>query len=119
METASVLVSEADPDVRRLLVLVIERLGHEAIVLDPDDEIPPRVNLVLVEPTSPACVDQARRARAHRPELLVVAMSALPPEAEFLLSGPLEYLEKPFTIDGLLAKLSRPDVGQGGGELRR
>jgi DNA-binding response OmpR family regulator len=106
METASVLVSEADPDVRRLLVMVIERLGHEAIVLDGDLEIPHHIDLVLVEPTSPACIEQARRAREHRPELPVVAMSALPPEAEFLMNGPLEYLEKPFTIDGLVATLS-------------
>jgi CheY-like chemotaxis protein len=45
---ASILVSEADPDVRRLLVLVIERLGHEAIVLDRDAEVPPRTDLVLL-----------------------------------------------------------------------
>ena len=108
METASsVLVSEADPDVRRLLVMVIERLGHEAIVLDSDLEMPIHVDLVLVEPTSPACLEQARRAREHLPEVLVVAMSALTPAADFLRCGPLEYLEKPFTIDGLVAKLSR------------
>ena len=104
---ASVLVSEADPDVRRLLVLVIERLGHEAIVLDGNVEVPPRASLLLLEPTSPACIDQARRVRERWPELPVVAMSALPAEAAFLTSGPLEYLEKPFTIDGLLAKLAR------------
>jgi hypothetical protein len=34
-------------------------------------------------------------------------MSALPPEAAFLRCGPLEYLEKPFTIDGLVATLNR------------
>jgi DNA-binding NtrC family response regulator len=108
METASsVLVSEADPDVRRLLVLVIERLGHEAIVLDRDVDLPARVDLVLVEPTSAACLEEARRAREHRPEVLVVAMSALTPAADFLKCGPLEYLEKPFTIDGLVAKLNR------------
>ena len=104
---ASVLVSEADPDVRRLLVLVIERLGHEAIVLDGTVEVPSRASLLLLEPTSAACLEQARRARENRPEVLVVAMSALTPEAEFLKGGPLEYLEKPFTIDGLVAKLSR------------
>jgi DNA-binding NtrC family response regulator len=108
METASsVLVSEEDPDVRRLLVMVIERLGHEAIVLDSDLEMPANVDLVLVEPTSAACLEEARRAREHRPEVLVVAMSALTPAAEFLRGGPLEYLEKPFTIDGLVAKLNR------------
>jgi DNA-binding NtrC family response regulator len=108
METASsVLVSEEDPDVRRLLVMVIERLGHEAIVLDRDVDLPARVDLVLVEPTSAACLEEARRAREHRPEVLVVAMSALTPAADFLKCGPLEYLEKPFTIDGLVAKLNR------------
>lgn len=30
---ASILPSEADPDVRRLLVVFLDRLGHEAIVL--------------------------------------------------------------------------------------
>ena len=107
MAKASVLVSETDPDVRRLLVLVIERLGHEAIVLDGTVEAPSRASLLLLEPTSPACVEQARRARERCPQLPVVAMSALPPEAAFLTSGPLEYLEKPFTIDGLVAKLGQ------------
>jgi CheY-like chemotaxis protein len=104
---ASILVSEADPDVRRLLVLVIERLGHDAIVLDCDGEVPPRADLLLLEPSSRACIEQARRARERSPELPIVAMSALPPEAAFLRCGPLEYLEKPFTIDGLVAALSR------------
>jgi CheY-like chemotaxis protein len=105
MEKASVLICESDPDVRRLLVLVVERLGHRAVVLDRDVDVPPCAELLMFEPTSPGCIEQARRAREQCPEILVVAMSALPPEAEFLTSGPLEYLEKPFTIDGLVAKL--------------
>ena len=51
--------------------------------------------------------EQARRAREGCPELPIVAMSALPPEAAFLADGPLEYLEKPFTIEGIVAKLGR------------
>ena len=66
---ASVLVSEADPDVRRLLVLVIERLGHEAIVLDGTVEVPSRASLLLLELTSSACLEQARRARAGCPDV--------------------------------------------------
>jgi hypothetical protein len=49
---ASILVSEADPHVRKALVLSIERLGHTAIVLDPHAEIPPRADLVLFDPSS-------------------------------------------------------------------
>jgi hypothetical protein len=33
---ARILVNEADCDVRRLLVVMVERLGHESIVLDAD-----------------------------------------------------------------------------------
>jgi len=38
---ASILLSEADPDVRRLLVILLDRLGHEAIVLGGGVEAPP------------------------------------------------------------------------------
>ena len=36
MAAAKILVSESDRDVRRLLVVLIEQLGHEALVLEPD-----------------------------------------------------------------------------------
>jgi hypothetical protein len=47
---AKILVSEADPDVRRLLIVLIRRLGHEAVVLDPGGAVPPRADLLLAEP---------------------------------------------------------------------
>jgi hypothetical protein len=47
---AKILVSEADPDVRRLLIVLVRRLGHEAVVIDPDVEVPPRADLLLAEP---------------------------------------------------------------------
>src|SRR5690349_7235823 len=100
---ASVLVSEADPDVRRLLVVLVERLGHEAIVLGPDVRVPPRADLLLLEPLSPECLAQARTARALAPELPVVSLNMVPPEGQFLADGPLEYLPKPFTVDQLRA----------------
>jgi hypothetical protein len=65
---ASILVSEADHDVRRLLIVLMERLGHEAIALDPFVEIPPRGDLLLLEPSTPWCVEQARLARTFFPE---------------------------------------------------
>jgi len=75
---AKVLVSEADPDVRRLLVLLLERLGHDAVVLDPDVAVPPRADLLLVGPESAACREQGRRIRAYGPALPVLAWPALP-----------------------------------------
>jgi len=104
---ASVLVSEADPDVRRLLVVLVERLGHEAIVLGPDVRVPPRGDLLLLEPSSPECLAQARAARAAAPELPVVSLNMVPPEGRFLSDGPLEYLPKPFTVEQLRTVVQR------------
>ena len=58
---AKILVSEADPDVRRLLIVLVRRLGHEAVVIDPDVEVPPRADLLLAEPGT------------HAPEVPVVS----------------------------------------------
>ena len=96
---AKILVSEADPDVRRLLVLLLERLGHDAVVLDPDVAVPPRADLLLVEPESAACLEQARLVRAYFPDLPVLALNALPDDGGFLTRGPLGYLQKPFSVE--------------------
>ena len=58
---AKILVSEADPDVRRLLIVLVRRLGHEAVVIDPSVAVPPRADLLLAEPGT------------HAPELPVVS----------------------------------------------
>jgi DNA-binding NtrC family response regulator len=99
MAMATILVSETDPDVRRLLVVLIERLGHKALVLDPDVEVPPRADLMLVEPESTVCLEHARLVRAYFPDLPVLCMNALPDAGSFLTRGPLGYLQKPFTVD--------------------
>ena len=51
---AKILISEADPDVRRLLTVLVGRLGHEAVVIDPDVAVPPRADLLLAEPGTQA-----------------------------------------------------------------
>jgi len=99
MEAATILVSEADPDVRLLLVVLIQRLGHEALVLDPDVLVPPRGDLLLVEPESAVGLEHARLVRAYFPDLLVLCLNALPEAGSFLTRGPLGYLQKPFTVD--------------------
>jgi CheY-like chemotaxis protein len=103
---ARILVSEADPDVRRLLVVLIERLGHEAIVLGPDVAVPPHADLMLLEPGAPACLEDARLARTYFPELPILCLNSLPAAGEFLRRGPLRYLPKPFTLDCLRAAVA-------------
>jgi hypothetical protein len=75
---ASILLSEADPDVRRLLVVLLERLGHEAIVLEGGVSTPPSADLMLLEPSEPTRLEQARAIREQRPSLPVVCVSVLP-----------------------------------------
>jgi CheY-like chemotaxis protein len=101
MAMAKILVSEADPDVRRLLVVLIERLGHEAIVLDADVEVPPRTDLMLVEPDSDECLEEARLVLAYHPETPVLCLNAIPEAGGFLrrAGGPLGYLQKPFSLE--------------------
>ena len=106
MARASILVSEADPDVRRLLLVLMERLGHEALLLDRHVEVPPRGDLLLLEPASPWCVEQARRVRLLFPELPIVCMGALPDGVGFLREGTVAFLEKPFTVDALEAAVA-------------
>jgi DNA-binding response OmpR family regulator len=102
---ASILLSESDPDVRRLLVVLLERLGHEAIVLEDGVSAPPPADLMLLEPAVPSRLEQAREIRAQRPTLPVVCVSMLPAEARFLTLGPLAYLTKPFTCSQLDAAI--------------
>jgi CheY-like chemotaxis protein len=100
MAMAKILVSEADPDVRRLLVVLIERLGHEAIVLDADVEVPPRPDLMLVEPEAEVCLEEARLVLAYHPETPVLCLNAIPEAGAFLKrGGPLGYLQKPFSLE--------------------
>jgi CheY-like chemotaxis protein len=111
---ASIMVSEADPDVQRLLEMQIERLGHEAVVVDRRVEIPPRADLLVFEPSSDWCVRQARLARLFFPRISLLCMGAAPDAAEFLADGVVAYLEKPFTIEALQAAISElvPVVAQ-------
>jgi DNA-binding NtrC family response regulator len=104
---ATILISEADPDVRRLLVALVERLGHDAVVLDFDVLTPPHADLLLFEPNSQRCLEHARLVRTYFPKVPVVCMSALPAEAGFLTAGPLDFLPKPFTVDQMRELIER------------
>jgi DNA-binding NtrC family response regulator len=101
-----ILISEADRDVRRLLTVLVRRLGHEPVVLDEDDVAPPRGDLVLVDPTSPAALECARRVRAAQPEIPVICMNCIGEDGRFLLDGAFDYLPKPFTVDQMRDRLA-------------
>lgn len=98
---ARVLVSEVDPDVRRLLVALLERLGHQASVLQNDVVVPPRADVLIVDPIARTSVEHARLVRAFFPELPVLCLNPLPADAGFLGRGRTSYLPKPFAPDQL------------------
>jgi CheY-like chemotaxis protein len=102
---ASVLISEVDPDVRRLLVTLLERLGHQASVLQNDVVVPPRADALVVDPIARSSVEHTRLVRAHFPELPVLYLNPLPEGVGPLGSGPTAFLPKPFTPDQLAAAL--------------
>jgi DNA-binding NtrC family response regulator len=104
---ATILISELDPDVQRLLIVLVSRLGHEPVVLDSDVSSPPRADLLLLEPSSARCLEHARLVRAYFPDVPVVCMGALPDEGAFLRAGPLDFLPKPFTVEQMRAVIER------------
>jgi CheY-like chemotaxis protein len=101
---ASILLLEGDPDVRRLLLIVLADLGHTATAPDGDGDVPQSTECLLVDPVSPRLLDQARRARAATPGLPIICTSFLKQRA-FSGAGPLVHLAKPFTPDQLGAAI--------------
>jgi hypothetical protein len=101
MASARVLISEVERDVERLLVVLVERFGHEAIVLRRDVVVPPRADLLLVEPLAASGLEHARLVRAFHPELPIVCLNPLPENAGFLGRGPVVFLPKPFAPEAL------------------
>jgi hypothetical protein len=101
MASSRVLISEVERDVERLLVVLVERFGHEAVVLRPDVVVPPRADLLLVEPLSARGLEHARLVRAFFPELPLVSLNPLPDDAGFLGRGPIVFLPKPFAPEAL------------------
>jgi hypothetical protein len=101
MASSRVLISGVERDVQRLLVTLVERFGHEAVVLRDDVVVPPRADVLLVEPRSRGGIEVARLVRAFFPELPIVCLSPLPENAGFLGRGPTVLTPKPFAPEAL------------------
>jgi DNA-binding response OmpR family regulator len=101
---ASILLLESDPDVRRLLLIVLADLGHDATALDAGVDVPRDADLLVIDPMLPQHLDQASRARAAAPGLPIICTSFLR-QAAFPGAGPLVHLQKPFAPDQLGAAI--------------
>lgn len=107
------LVLEPDPSVRTLFCLMLRRLGHEALTVDPYLDDAPDCDVVLVEPAWSPAVELVRKLRAGRRVPLVAAsiyarpllFAAAEDEADVAahVASPARrtYLVKPFSMDEL------------------
>jgi len=92
---ASILISDPDPETRTLLELLILRLGHRPV--GPRDLASgEELELLLLEPASPANLRQARALRRRLERLPIVCVSVAPQSSEALALRPAAYVMKPF-----------------------
>ncbi len=101
---AQILISEPHEDVRRLLVRMVERLGHESLaprVAAPRDLR--SADLFVLEPAAPLGTALAQAARLLAPSLPLICASVQAPPPGLLASGVVfeACLVKPFTLEQL------------------
>jgi len=101
---ARILISEPHPDVCRLFERMVQRLGHEPVVVVTvtEDEVA-RADALLVETAAPSSAELAMHAARLRPGFPIVAASISPYAT--LTVRPAAHLVKPFSLDELRAAL--------------
>jgi DNA-binding response OmpR family regulator len=96
---ARILIVEPHPDIRRLLELVVRRLGHEPVVRRDGQPEPEAIDAGVIEPGDGSGLLVARQLRARG--LPVVLTSIYPADAEARSLEPAAYLVKPFPLHRL------------------
>ncbi|MEI8104833.1 MAG: hypothetical protein WCH31_03190 [Actinomycetes bacterium] len=91
-----ILIVEPHADIRSLLGLVVDRIGHEAVIpgsTHPDVEA---IDAAVIEPGDGSAFAIAEAlGRQGRP---VVFVSIFPPDDRVLALAPVAYLVKPFAL---------------------
>jgi CheY-like chemotaxis protein len=90
---ARILILENHPDVRDLIVHVVEHVGHESVLSESED-----VDAVLLEPASRSLFEIAHRVLAQRPATPVVCVSISPPSSASASLKPALHVLKPFSL---------------------
>lgn len=92
---ATILIAEPDPGTWSLLELLVLRLGHRPISQRElaDGEQP---DLMPLEPSSRLGLRQAQRLRGRLPQLPILCVSIVPPNAETRELDTVGHVMKPF-----------------------
>jgi signal transduction histidine kinase/CheY-like chemotaxis protein len=110
----TILLVEDEAPVRRIARTILERAGYRVLEASTAEEAlgvaAGPVSLLLTDVIMPGMSgrDLALRLLSDRPDLKVIYMSGYPDEAlggHEILEAEVAFLEKPFTADGLLAKV--------------
>ncbi|HEV3034443.1 MAG TPA: hypothetical protein VGX72_06605 [Solirubrobacteraceae bacterium] len=107
---ARIMVSEPRDDVRRMLVRMLERLGHEPVVVTvPAPEQLLGVQALVVEPAAPIGAVLAQAVRLIDPSLPLICASVTAPPPELAELGVVfaAVLVKPFTAQQLGDAIAR------------
>jgi DNA-binding response OmpR family regulator len=96
---ARILIVEPHADIRSLLELVINRLGHEPVIYNGGSEEQANIDAAVIEPGEGPGIAVARQLRPQGVE--VVFISIFPPELDVLDLKPSAYLVKPFPLYAL------------------
>jgi CheY-like chemotaxis protein len=107
---ARILISESHEDVRRLLVRMLTRLGHEPLAVTmPAPEQLFDADVLIIEPAAPIGAVLAQAARLVNPSLPLICASVEAPPAELAELGIVfaASLVKPFTAQQLDAAIQR------------
>jgi hypothetical protein len=98
---ARILITEPNPDVRRMFEHMVRRLGHEPLALwTVTHETAATIDVVTVEPADRASAELAAETRRLNPRVAVVAVTILP-WSRHEDPTPDAWLLKPFTLDEL------------------
>ena len=96
---ARILIVEPHAYIRRLLELVVLRLGHEPVVTSEGLPDPEEIDAGVIEPGDGSGLALARRLRARG--CPIVLTSIFPAGAEARSLEPVAYLVKPFPLHKL------------------
>ena len=99
---ARILIIEHDPDVRNLLALQLQHLGHDPVGGGEAGEVGMEsIDALVVEPTVPAAHAFTALVREQRPELPVIVLSVEPPTPRTRALAPAAHLLKPVRLERL------------------
>jgi DNA-binding NtrC family response regulator len=108
MPTARILVADDEPNLRRVLVTLLRRDGHEVVQAQNGAEaiemLAQDIDVVITDLRMPEAdgmdvLRAASRAYSHIPVIMITAYGSVGQAVEAIKAGAFDYIEKPFEQD--------------------